>query len=133
MRLPDLLVVEFAVGPPEIGDSRAVAQSQEEALPLKETKFGTVRDLRHVMGIYTQLTGRAADQERAYVVGIGHLDQMGHLVGRAEDQPRLDELVGGMPLIGSLETCEPAGQALDEPHAREELLVAVVFVSGHGL
>ena len=86
VRLPDLLVVEFAVRTSELGDPGTVAQSQEEALALSDAERLAVRDSRDVAGVDADLLGDATDQEGTDVVGICHLDQMIDLNGGAKDQ-----------------------------------------------
>ena len=116
MGLRDLFVVEFRVGAAEDVDPRPVAEPKEQALPLMDPEGGAPRDLGSVPRVAARLVGNAAQEDGTDVVGVGHVDQVGHLRRRAEDQAAFNECVGRAALLDRPELVEPPCEALDEVH-----------------
>ena len=76
--LPNLFVVEIAIGPPERVDPRAVAESEEEALSLADRELRVGRDRSDSVAIDADFVCRAIKQDRTNVVGIRNFRQMAH-------------------------------------------------------
>lgn len=131
-RCHDLFVTYDArIFVPENIDSGTVAQ-------LDEQRFSKERPERFRCGRIgpdtilrdSKRVGHFANKTRTNGIGIKEFDQMVHLARADKNQLFADKPVRGLP-ISSLELLEPSRKAFDETLSREEILISIIFHSGH--
>ena len=133
MTLAHLLVAQIWVEAPENIGPGSVAEAEVKRLSFQHSQLTSPNCARKMPDVDARLCRGLAQQMRPDVIRVGHGDEVVYLGGREEDQFRSKELVGRFALIGRPKLAQPIREALDETHARRELLILVILQTRQNL